>query len=126
MNLIDAIIRPFSPSVALKRAQARQILAHYEAARPSRTRRNPKDNRSGNNLTDGATETLRGQARHLEQNHDIARGILTCLVNNVVGPKGIGIEFQPKNMDGTVNKKLAEDLSWYFSEWGRNPETTGE
>jgi lambda family phage portal protein len=126
MNLIDAIIRPFSPAAALKRAQARQILAHYEAARPSRTRRNPKDNRSGNNLTDGATETLRGQARHLEQNHDIARGILTCLVNNVVGPKGIGIEFQPKNMDGTVNKKLAEDLSWYFSEWGRNPETTGE
>lgn len=126
MNLIDAIIRPFSPSLALKRAQARQVLAHYEAARPSRTRRNPKDNRSGNNLTDGAAETLRGQARHLEQNHDLARGILTCLVNNVVGAKGIGVEFQPKNADGTVNKELAEDLNWLFDEWGRHPETTGE
>lgn len=126
MNLIDAIIRPFSPAMALKRAQARQVLAHYEAARPSRTRRNPKDNRSGNNLTDGAAETLRGQARHLEQNHDLARGILTCLVNNVVGAKGIGVEFQPKNEDGTVNKDLADELSWYFSEWGRHPETTGE
>jgi lambda family phage portal protein len=126
MNLIDAVIRPFSPAVALKRAQARQMLALYEAARPTRTRRNPKDNRSGNNLTDGATETLRGQARHLEQNHDLARGILTCLVNNVVGAKGIGVEFQPKNADGSVNKDLADELSWYFSEWGRNPETTGE
>lgn len=126
MNLIDAIIRPFSPAMALKRAQARQILAHYEAARPSRTRRNPKDNRSGNSLTDGAAETLRGQARHLEQNHDLARGILTCLVNNVVGAKGIGVEFQPKNLDGTVNKELADALNWYFTEWGRHPETTGE
>lgn len=126
MNLIDAIIKPISPKRALKRAQARQMLAMYEAARPSRTRRNPKDNRSGNNLTDGAAETLRGQARHLEQNHDLARGILTCLVNNTVGAKGIGVEFQPKNLDGTVNKELGDALSWLFNEWGRHPETTGE
>lgn len=126
MNVIDAILKPLSPSWALKRAQSRQMLAFYEAARPTRTRRNPKDNRSGNNLTDGAAETLRGQARHLEQNHDLARGILTCLVNNVVGAKGIGVEFQPKNKDGSVNKELAGALNWYFGEWGRHPETTGE
>lgn len=126
MNLIDAIVKPLSPAWALKRAHSRQMLAFYEAARPTRTRRNPKDNRSGNNLTDGAAETLRGQARHLEQNHDLARGVLTCLVNNVVGAKGIGVEFQPKNLDGSVNKELADALNWYFNEWGRKPETTGE
>ena len=126
MNLIDAILKPIAPAKALKRAQARQMLAMYEAARPTRTRTNPKDNRSGNSVTDGAAETLRGQARHLEQNHDLAKGILTCLVNNSVGAKGIGIEFQPKNADGTVNKELSENLSWYFTEWGRSPETTGE
>jgi lambda family phage portal protein len=126
MNVIDSILKPISPSWALKRAKSRQMLAFYEAARPSRTRRNPKDNRSGNTLTDGVNETLRGQARHLEQNHDLARGILTCLVNNVVGAKGIGVEFAPKNADGTVNKVLADDLSWYFMEWSRHPETSGE
>lgn len=126
MNPIDALLKPLSPGWALKRAQSRRMLAFYESSKPSRVRKNPKDNRSGNALTDGASETLRGQARHLEQNHDICRGILTCLVNNVVGPKGIGVEFQPKNEDGTVNKELAEALSWYFGEWGRHPETTGE
>lgn len=126
MNLIDAIIKPLSPTWALKRAQSRQMLALYEAARPTRTRKNPADNRSGNSLTDGAATTLRGQARHLEQNHDLARGILTCLVNNVVGAKGIGVEFQPKNADGTVNRELADELNWYYQEWARHPETTGE
>lgn len=126
MNPIDALIKPFAPAWALKRAHARAVLARYEAAQPSRTRKNPADNGSGNSLTDGASETLRGQARHLEQNHDLARGILTCLVNNVVGAKGIGVEFQPKNLDGTVNKELADELNWYFTEWGRHPETTGE
>lgn len=126
MNLIDALVKPLSPGWALKRAKSRQMLALYEAARPTRTRRNPADNRSGNSLTEGAAETMRGQARHLEQNHDLARGILTCLVNNVVGPKGIGVEFQPKNADGTVNKELADELNWFFAEWGRHPETSGE
>ncbi|WP_421921601.1 phage portal protein [Marinobacter salarius] len=126
MNLIDSLIKPLAPSWALKRAQSRHMLALYESAKPTRTRRNPSDNRSGNALTEGAAETMRGQARHLEQNHDLCRGILTCLVNNVVGPKGIGVEFQPKNSDGTVNKALADELNWYFAEWGRRPETTGE
>ena len=126
MNPIDAILKPLSPAWALKRAQARQMLAFYEASKPTRTRRNKSDNSSGNTLTDSAAETLRGQARHLEQNHDLARGVLTCLVNNVVGPKGIGVEFQPKNSDGSINKDLAAELNWYFTEWGRHPETTGE
>lgn len=126
MNIFDAIIKPVAPGWAVKRAHARQVLAMYEAARPTRTRRNPSDNRSGNSLTDGAAETMRGQARHLEQNHDLARGILTCLVNNVVGAKGIGVEFQPKNHDGTINKDLADALNWYHMEWSRSPDTTGE
>lgn len=126
MNLIDSIIRPFSPGWALKRAQARQLLAMYEAARPSRTRRNPGDNRSGNAVVDGAGATLRAQARHLDQNHDLARGILTTLVNNVVGANGIGVEFQPKNLDGSVNRVLADELAWYWAEWCRSPETSGK
>jgi len=126
MNPIDAIARIVSPSWALKRANARQILAAYEAAKKSRTRRGVTDNRSGDALVKEAGESLRGQARYLEQNHDLARGVLNTLVNCVVGPRGIGIEPQPCNRSGEINKDFAEELSWYFKQWSKFPETTHE
>lgn len=126
MNIIDKLIAPFSPGWALERAKERRLLAAYEAAKLTRTRRNPKDNRSGDGLTENATETLRGQARHLDQNHDLARGVLNCLVNNVVGPKGIGIEAQPKTLTGEIHKDFANDLQKAFKDWAKRPETTGE
>ena len=126
MNIIDRIVASVSPERAVERARARKILAAYEAAKPTRTRRNPQDNRSGDGTTEGATATLRGQARHLDQNHDLATGVLNVLVNNTVGAKGIGVEFLPKNKDGLVNKELADELTWYYAEWCRKPETTGE
>lgn len=124
MNLLDAIIKPFSPSWALSRAQARNVLAAYEAANSSRTRKNPKDNRSGNSLTAIAGETLRGQARHLEQNHDLCRGVLNNLVNFTVGPKGIGIEPQVMGRDGKIDKDFNEQIQKLFKDWSRKPETT--
>lgn len=124
MNLIDLMIKPLSPGWALKRAQARQILAAYEATKISRTRRNPKDNSSGNALTEGASETLRGQARHLEQNHDLCRGILNNLVAYVVGPKGIGIEPQVMNVNGEIDKDFNKEIIKLFKDWSRKPETT--
>lgn len=126
MNLLDRLIAPFSPSWALERARDRRLLAAYEAAKQTRTRRNPKDNRSGDALTQTATTILRGQARHLDQNHDIARGVLNCLVNNVVGPKGIGIEAQPKTLSGEIHKEFANALQKAFKNWAKHPETTGE
>lgn len=124
MNILDAMIRPFSPSWALRRTQARQILAAYEAANTSRVRRNPKDNSSGNSLTAAAGDTLRGQARHLEQNHDLCRGILNSLVANVVGAKGIGIEPQVMNRDGEIDAEFNKQILKLFKDWSRKPETT--
>ena len=124
MNLIDKVIKPFSPGWALERAKARTILAAYEAAQPSRTRKNPADNTSGNGLTALAGNTLRGQARHLEQNHDLCRGVLNTLVSNVVGPHGIGIECQVMNKNGKLNKEFSRELQLLFKDWSRKPETT--
>lgn len=39
-----------------------------------------------------AGATLRQTARHLEQNYDLALGVLNTLVANVVGPNGIGVD----------------------------------
>ena len=126
MNILDKFIAYYSPQKAAQRAQARQVLAAYEAAKPTRTRRNLADNRDGDSVTWGTYETLRGQARHLDQNHDLARGVLNTLVNNVVGPKGIGIEFQPKNQNGEIHKEFAQAMQNAYKEWCKRPETTGE
>lgn len=108
----------------MRRARDRAVLNAYEAATTSRTRRNPSDNRSGNSLTALAGSTLRGQARHLEQNHDIVRGILSTLVNNVVGPKGIGIEPNVKNANGETNKEFNDQIEKLLKDWAQKPETT--
>jgi len=127
MNKLDSIIGFFAPEAGLRRVQARQamkIAAAYEAAKPSRLRKNPADNRSGDLVLEGDVEFLRGQARHLEQNHDFAFGILTTLVNNVVGPRGISVEFQPKTWAGDIHDEFAAKMNAAFKEWGRRPECT--
>jgi lambda family phage portal protein len=124
MNPIDKLIAPFFPEKAVKRAQARQVLAAYEAAQPSRTRKNPSDNSSGNTLTQKAGDTIRGQARHLEQNHDLCRGILNTLVSYTVGANGIGIESQVLNKQGQIHKEFSNELQHLFKDWSRKPETT--
>ncbi|WP_299946928.1 phage portal protein [uncultured Microbulbifer sp.] len=127
MNTLDPVIGFFSPEAGLRRVQARRALriaAAYEAAKPSRLRKNPIDNRSGDLVVEGDVETLRGQARHLEQNHDFAFGILTTLVNNVVGPRGIDVEFQPKTWDGEIHDDLAARMNGLYREWAQRPECT--
>ena len=88
MNLIDKIIAPFSPGKALQRSKDRMVLAAYEAAKNTRTRRNPKDNRSGDSVAGEAAATLRGQARHLDQNPDLARAALD---NATQSPQNIAL-----------------------------------
>ena len=56
----------------------------------------------GRLLRSNRAETIAELARYLERNHDIARGALDRLVQNVVGPQGIAIEPQPRNKDGEI------------------------
>lgn len=123
-NPIDAIIEYFSPVAAMRRATARNVLAHYEAAKPSRQRKFNRDQSSPNQLVQKGAVALRTQARHLERNHDLARGIIRSFVNNVVGPQGIGIEPQPRNADGTINTAYATALRNAWKDWQKLPEVT--
>jgi lambda family phage portal protein len=123
-NLIDTIIEYVSPVSALRRATARNVLAHYEAAKPSRQRKFNRDQSSPNQLVQKGAVALRTQARHLERNHDLARGIIRAFVNNVVGPQGIGIEPQPRNADGTINTVYADALRNAYKDWQKLPEVT--
>ncbi|QRM19566.1 phage portal protein [Dechloromonas sp. TW-R-39-2] len=123
-NPVDAIIEFFSPVAGLKRRAARGVLGAYEAGRPGRLRKFHRDTGSANNDVQRGAVPVRVQARHLEQNHDIARGALRVLVNNVVGPSGIGIEPQPRRADGTIHAEYAAALRSAYRDWCKKPEVT--
>lgn len=125
MNIIDRIVAWQDPVRGLRRAQARQALAHYEGAKPNRNRRRRNDNSSPNALVGAGAAALRAHARYLERNHDLSRGALRVLVNNVVGPAGIGIEPQPRRQDGTIHAEYAAELRDAYRDWQRHPEVTG-
>lgn len=124
MSALDRLIEYFAPVSALRRRQARHVMGAYEAAKPSRLRKFHTDPSAPNVDVQRSAAALRTQARYLEQNHDIARGILRTITNNVVGPKGIGVEPQPRRMDGTIHAQYAADLLEAWRDWKRVPEVT--
>ncbi|NYE62197.1 lambda family phage portal protein [Duganella sp. 1224] len=124
LNGLDRVIKFFSPASALRRLQARRVLAEYEAARPSRLRKAARDARSPNEQVQQGAVALRALARNLEQNHDLARGALRTLVNNIIGPSGIGIEPQPRRADGTIHEEYAQALRVAYRDWCLVPEVT--
>ncbi|WGT64991.1 phage portal protein [Variovorax paradoxus] len=109
----------------LRRAQARRALAHYEGAKPSKQRMRRMDNSSPDTLVGAGAAAVRAHARYLERNHDISRGALRVLVNNVVGPTGIGVEPQPRRADGSIHTEYAALLREAHRDWQRRPEVTG-
>lgn len=124
MNPIDKLVEYFNPAAALRRHAARSALAYYEAAEPSRMRKLYKQRGSPNEAVQRGAIAVRTQARHLVKNHDLARGALRVLVNNVVGPNGIGIEPQPRRIDGTIHTEYAAELLEAYRDWCRYPEVT--
>lgn len=125
-NPIDSITAWFNPVAAVERAKARQTLAHYEAAKPGRLRKDRNKNPGPNQLVERSAVALRNHARYLERNHDITRGVLRTLVNNVVGPGGIGIEPQPRRADGSIHTEYAAALRALHRKWCRRPEVTAK
>ena len=128
MSIIDKTIEYFAPETALRRETARRILNSqraYEAANPSRLRKTKTDSGSGDNILERAGESLRLQARHLDENHDLASGVLDCLVANVIG-RGITVEPQVKDQNGELSVPVNQKLSELWEEWVRYPEVTWE
>lgn len=124
-TLADRVVSWFNPVSGVKRTQARQVLAYYEAAKSDRVRKNRREGGSGNVAVARAGASLWQQARHFEQNYDLALGVLNTLVNNVVGASGIGIEPQPRKMDGSIDDVLARQIMVLWKDWCTHPEVTG-
>jgi len=126
MNLFEKGISALAPRWAYRRAQFRQALAAYEGAKPSRLRKTGADNSSGDVVVGKSGDALRGYARQLEQNYDIAKGVLDVLVNNTIGAGGISWDPQPRTRSGKVDTDFAKQLTDLWADFALHPEVTGE
>lgn len=131
-NLVDKLVGWVNPRSGLLRLQARTALKQsvaalspYDADTPARGRKFYTNAMSPNQLTQKSAIILRTQARQLHRNHDISRGILRTMVNNIVGPNGIGVEPQPRRADGSIHEEYAKALRDRYREWQLKPEVTG-
>jgi lambda family phage portal protein len=101
----------------------RAFKAFYEAGEPSRLHKVRTDRRSANAQNERSAMPIRAQARHLDENHDIASGILDVLVARTVGA---GIQPEPQVM--LVNGKPADDVNRrlldLYEDWRFRPEVT--
>lgn len=128
LSLVERAIEALSPGWAASRAKHRAVKAAcddaYEAARESRLRRMGRKHGSGNAAIMTAGPALREEARRLERNHDLARGALDVLEQNVVGANGIGVEPQPMTRAGEVHEDLAWQLKELWEDWQLVPEAS--
>ena len=123
MDLLKSVF----PGWALSRARSRhnmQILERfYDAAQPTQYRKQPRGNQNANaNMQNGGAK-VRQFARNLDDNHDLAIGILDTLVNNIVGT-GIPISPIVQNTDGKLNNDFNELIARVFTDWKRRPEAS--
>jgi len=123
-KLIDRIVSYISPGQGVRRAQARQLLAYYEAGRPSKLQKQRRETGSGNDAVGRAGTTIRQQARHMDQNYDLASGVLNTMVANTIGPNGIHPEPQPRNRDGSINEEMAKAIAELYADFCKKPEVT--
>ncbi|MEB8638650.1 phage portal protein [Cronobacter muytjensii] len=125
MKLLTRAISWLSPEWAEKRLRSELRISAYEAARPSRTHAARRESRTANNAVFAAGASLREQARWLDENHDIAIGILDKLEERVIGARGIQVEPQPVDTEGKVHEAFAAELSRLWEKWSESPEVTG-
>ena len=129
MNVVDKAIAVAFPGWAARRIESRLLIEQYkayDAAMPGKQRKTKIRNVSGDTAIHGHAVSIRGQARYLDENHDIVTGLLNTLEQKVVGPKGISIEPMPYTVAGEKAEDLAADITRLFEEFSIAPDTTGE
>lgn len=126
MNPLDRAIAALAPGWALRRQQARiRLNALYEAAAPSRLRKQRNDASSADAVVNQAGSSLRMTGRYFDENYDIAKGVLTTLVNNTVG-RGIAPEPQVRTTGGELHKEFNELITQLWNDWVLKPDVTWE
>jgi len=116
--------KPSKKLKALQRelAEAKRL---YEAAKSSQYHRIVSSSRSPDGVMDQARGKIRDWARYLDENHDLAIGILDELVNKVIGT-GLVVEPMVRRTNGQLAEDVNAQIRRLWDQWNRRPETTGE
>ena len=126
MEFLESTIKLFSPKRAALRAYWKLRAARlYEAASSSIYHKKPNTQGSADRTMDQARAKVRDWARFLDENHDLAIGVLDELVNKVVGT-GITLEPLASSSSGKPAQELNREISKLWRRWCLAPEVTGE
>lgn len=128
-DFLTRLICAVSPTWGARRiaslARIESATRLYDAVKLGQYRPRRGGSWSGDAVMDAARSRLREYGRWLDENHDLATGILDDLVTNIVGC-GVGIE----PMAGLRNQEPATDfndaLRSLWPEWWERPDVTGE
>jgi lambda family phage portal protein len=119
------VIATLSPKWAFEREKFhRAMRAYYEAGTPERSHKR-RDNASANSVNERAGGNLRAMARHLEENYDIASGVLDVLVNATVGT-GIDPEPLVELKSGDPAEVVNAKLMRLWDDWVHACEVSGQ
>ncbi len=127
LNWIDRVVAAVDPVAGLRRLGARRVLSHFgqyeSGGQANRTTTTKRSNVSGDSLLDIAGPTIRERARWLDENHDLAIGILDTLVDHVIG-EGISVEPQVRDASGKLHEPINKRLRELHEDWAKKPEVT--
>lgn len=111
MNIIDGVIRFFSPKKACERAAYRELLSRYEAGEINRFNDDWTPINADTENTDRAQrDIIKARARYLENNSDITMAAVRGIVRNTVG---IGIKPQARTPVEKLNKEIERLWDWW-------------
>lgn len=85
MGILERTLRAISPGWAAARERDRLRLNAYEAANPSRLHKAKKQSQSADTSVFAAGQSLREQARWLDENHDLVIGLFDKMEDRVQG-----------------------------------------
>ena len=125
LNLFSRIFPGLALRYVMKREALKSVERLYDGASSSNYHKAQSTSRSGNGSMDHAKGSLRDYARNLDENHDLAIGVLDVLVNNIVGT-GIPVEPMIKTRGGKLNVKANKAIRKLWEKWSRSPDVTGQ
>lgn len=124
MDVIGALFPGLKTRWLLKRAALANAQRLYNAAGISQYHPRRGDNRSGDAVMEHARDRLANWSRHLEENTDLAVGVLDDLTDRVVGT-GITVEPMIRDRRGEPLAELNETVARAWADWSKHPEVSG-
>lgn len=129
MDALTRLLSHIAPGWAANRvsAQARLKAAtrYYDALQTSNYRPRRGGGQSADAVMDRSKGRMREYARYLDENHDLAIGVLDDLVTNIVG-SGVGIEPMVLQASGDPATDINQQLTDIWALFWDRPDVAGE